>query len=67
VRDLHGAGEVGQEDEAGLQGGDEQRLEVLVVPCELAAELAYTRLQLLARQVDLSDAGSDRQLASSSR
>ena len=50
--------EVGNEDDARLQRGDEQRLSSLVVARELAAELAYTRPQLLAREVDLAEAGA---------
>jgi hypothetical protein len=49
------AREIRDEDDAGLERGDEQRLATLVVLCDLAAELAYARRELLAREVDLPD------------
>jgi hypothetical protein len=68
VRDRERAGKVGEEDEARLQRRDEQRVAPFVVVRNLAAELLDARLQLLAREVDLAEAGGDvGQLASSSR
>ena len=58
VRDPDRAREVGDEDEAGLQRGDEERLAAVVVARKLAAELADARLQLLAREVDLAEAAA---------
>jgi hypothetical protein len=58
VRDAERPREVGDEDETGLQGCDEQRLPSFVVALELAAELAYACLQLLAGEVDLAEAGA---------
>jgi hypothetical protein len=58
VRDAKRPGEVGNEDEACFQRCDEQRLSSLVVAREVAAELAYARPQLLAREVDLAEAGA---------
>jgi hypothetical protein len=52
VRDVDGAGEVGEEDEARLERRDQQRLALLVVAGDLPAELADARLQLLPREVD---------------
>jgi hypothetical protein len=48
-------GQVGGEDDARLERRDEQRLPVLVVMGDLAPELADTRPQLLAREVDLPE------------
>jgi hypothetical protein len=56
VRDPKRPREIGDEDDARLQRGDEERLAAVIVACELAAELAYARLQLLAREVDLAEA-----------
>jgi hypothetical protein len=66
VVDLHGARQIGEEDQARFERRDQQRLEVLVVPGDLTAELTDPRVELLVREVDLADAGGDRQLASSS-
>jgi hypothetical protein len=52
------AREVGDEDEAGLQRGDEQRLAAVVVARELTAELADACLQLPPREVDVAEAGA---------
>jgi hypothetical protein len=43
VVDPERAGQVGDEDDAGLERGDEQRLAAFVVTGDLAAELADTR------------------------
>jgi hypothetical protein len=59
--------EIGDEDEARLQRGDQQRLEPVVVTLQLAAELADARLQLLMREVDLAEARTAVYDASSSR
>jgi hypothetical protein len=55
VGDRDRAREVGEEDEARLQRGDEERLPTGVVAGDVAAELADTCGQLLPRQVDLAD------------
>ena len=67
VRNPKRAREVGDEDEARLQRRNEKRLATLVVASDLTAELADTRLQLLAREVDLAEAGAAAYEASSSR
>jgi hypothetical protein len=65
--DVDRAREIGQEDDAGLQRRDEQRLTPLVVSRDLPAQLPDAPLQLLAREVDLAGALPERaQLASSS-
>jgi hypothetical protein len=46
---------VGDEDDRGLQGGDEDRLEPFVVGGDLRAELLDPSLDLLTREVDLAD------------
>ena len=48
--------EVGQEDEAGLQQPDENRLATGVVLGDLPAELGYPGSDLLCREVDRADA-----------
>ena len=67
VRDPQCPREVGDKDEARLQRRDQQRLEPVVVPLDLAAELPYARLQLLMREVDLAEARAAAYDASSSR
>ena len=67
VRDPQCPREVGDEDEARLQRRDQERLEPVVVPLDLAAELPYARLQLLMREVDLAEARAAAYDASSSR
>jgi hypothetical protein len=47
VHDRDGAGEVGDEDDSGLQRGDEYRLEAVVVAGDLRAELVDPRADLL--------------------
>jgi hypothetical protein len=56
VDDRQGAREVGDEDERRLERRDEDRLEVLVVGCDLRAELFDPALDLLTGEVDLADA-----------
>jgi hypothetical protein len=56
VDDRQRAGEVGDEDERGLQRGDEDRLEAVVVGGDLRAELFDAGLELLGGEVDLADA-----------
>ena len=56
MRDRERAGEVGDEDEARLQGCDQERLAALVVAGDLAPELANTGLQLPPREVDVPQA-----------
>ena len=67
VGDPQSPREIGDEDEARLQRGDQQRLEPVVVTLQLAAELADARLQLLMREVDLAEARTAVYDASSSR
>ena len=55
MRDRQGAGEVGEEDGAGLERRDEQRLAAGVGVRELDAELPDPVLDLAAGQVDLPD------------
>ncbi len=61
-----GPGQVGDEDDARLERRDEQRLFVLVVTGDLAPELADTRPQLPAREVDLPEPRLGGYVASSS-
>jgi hypothetical protein len=58
VRDPERARKVGDEDEARLQGRDEQRLAAVVVARKLTSQLADACLQLLPREVDLAEAGA---------
>ncbi len=67
VRDPERAREIGDEDDARLQGRDEQRLASVVVTREVTAQLADACLQLLAREVDLAEARAPAYDASSSR
>jgi hypothetical protein len=55
VEDRKRAGEIGNEDDGGLERSDEDRLESLVVRGDLGPELLDASLQLLAREVDLAD------------
>jgi hypothetical protein len=55
VRDRDRAGEIGQEDGAGLEWRDEQRLAAGVGGGQLEAQLPDTVLDLAAGEVDLSD------------
>jgi hypothetical protein len=55
VEHRDGAREVGGEDEARLERGDENRLAVGVVPGDLRSELADARGDLGRGEVDLSD------------
>jgi hypothetical protein len=55
VVDRQGAGQVRDEDDARFERRDEQRLPIFVVTGDLAPELADTRPQLLAREVDLPE------------
>jgi hypothetical protein len=59
VRDRDGTREVGDEEEAGLERCDEQRVPSLVLERQLAAELTDARVELLAGEVDLADARVD--------
>jgi hypothetical protein len=56
VRDRDRSREVGEEDEARLQERDEEEVAVGVVLCDLRAELADARAQLLRAEEDLADA-----------
>jgi hypothetical protein len=47
--------EVGEEEDARLQRGDEDRLAALVVPSDLRAELCNARLDLSSREIDLTE------------
>jgi hypothetical protein len=55
VDDRQGTGEVGDEDERGLQGGDEDGLEPVVVDGDLGAQLLDPAVDLLGGQVDVAD------------
>jgi hypothetical protein len=55
VDDRERAREVGHEDEARLERGDEQRVSSLVLVRELVPELAYADVDFLAREVDVAD------------
>jgi hypothetical protein len=57
VRDPDRPREVGEEDEARFQQRDEQEFAVGVVGCDLLAELADARAQLLRAEEDLADSG----------
>jgi hypothetical protein len=56
VRNRDRTRQVGDEDEAGLERRDQQRLEAFVVPRDLSAELVDACLQLLPREVDVPEA-----------
>jgi hypothetical protein len=47
--------QVGEENDAGLQRRDEQRLELLVIAGDLSAQLRYPGGDLAGRQVDVAD------------
>jgi hypothetical protein len=55
VDDRQGAREIGDEDDCGLERGDEDRLQALVVGRDLGSELLDPSLDLLPREVDLAD------------
>jgi hypothetical protein len=55
VVDRHGAREVGDEDDRGLQRGDEDGLEPVVVGADLRAQLPDPGRDLLRGQVDVAD------------
>jgi hypothetical protein len=55
VDDRHRAREIGDEDERGLERGDEDGLEAVVVGRDLGAELLDAGLDLLTREVRLAD------------
>jgi hypothetical protein len=55
MRDRQRPREVGEEDGAGLERRDEQRLAAGVRLCQLRAELADPAPDLVAGQVDLPD------------
>jgi hypothetical protein len=57
VRDRDRAREVGEEDEARLQQGDEQQLALGVVARDLRAELVDACPQLLGGEEDLAETG----------
>jgi hypothetical protein len=56
VQDPDRPGQVGEEDEARLQGRDEERLPAVVVRGDLGAQLGDAGGDLLGREVDLADA-----------
>jgi hypothetical protein len=66
VDDRHRPRQVGEEDEARLQRPDQQRLAAVVVGRDLAAELSDPRVDLVGREVDLTDALVEDQEARSS-
>jgi hypothetical protein len=51
----HRPGEVREEDEAGLEGCDQERLQAVVVGRDLGAELVDSALNLVSAEVDLTD------------
>ena len=55
VRNGRGAGEVGEEDEARLQRGDEERLPPVVVACDVVSELGDAACDLVGREIDVAD------------
>jgi hypothetical protein len=55
VRDRQGAGQVGEEDGAGLERCDEQRLATGVGGGQLGSELDDASTDLLAGQIDVPD------------
>jgi hypothetical protein len=55
VDDRQRSREIGDEDDRGLQRGDEDRLEALVVGGDLCTELRDPSRDLLPREVDLPD------------
>ena len=55
MRDRQGTGQVGEEDGAGLERRDEQRLTIRVGGSQLGSELDDASTDLLAGQVDLPD------------
>jgi hypothetical protein len=55
LRDVDGARQVGDEDDARLQRRDQERLAALVVTGDLAAEFDDALAQLLTAEVDLAD------------
>jgi len=55
VKDRHGAGEVGGEDEACFERRDEYRLAAGVLVRDLRAELPDARSELRRGEIDLSD------------
>jgi hypothetical protein len=58
--------EIGEEDDARLERGDEERLAPGVVGADLAAQLADARRDLLGTEVDVADAAVQVYDASSS-
>ena len=56
VRDRNGAREIGEEDEAALQRGDEERLCAVVVRRDLTPALVDAGADLLRAEIDLADA-----------
>jgi hypothetical protein len=57
VDDRDGPREVGEEDDRGLQRGDEDRLAARIVGRDRGAELLDPGADVLGREVDLSDPG----------
>ena len=55
MRDRNRAREVGEEEDARLQRGDEDGLAPRVVAGDLRAELGDARLDLLRREIDLTE------------
>jgi hypothetical protein len=62
VEDRDRARQVGEEDEARLQRGDEERLSAFVVGGDLDAELGDAGRDLVGGEVDLPDAVVAREL-----
>ena len=55
MRDLQRPREVGQEENARLQRGDEDRIAALVVAGDLGAELGNARPDLRGSEIDLTE------------
>jgi hypothetical protein len=64
--DRESPGEIGDENDAGLERCDQQRLETPVVAGDLLPELGDARLQLLAAEVDVPQTRTGNYDASSS-
>ena len=58
VRDVELTGEVGEEDDAGLQRRDQERLALVVVLRDLVRQLGYPFRDLLRGEVAVTDARS---------
>ena len=62
VEDREGAGEIGEEDRAGLERRDQQRLAALELGGEQRAQVGYAGRDLDMGEVDLSDLSVGRRI-----